>query len=209
MTEGSGTSLANLVDDGPTGALMNSPTWVEGPGGDGTYGVNFDGSNQWANLGTNARLNAIGGLDGGVPVGFTLSAWVKTSTAGVWYRSDRHEVSSTRISSALDGDRRQPAWICHPRHGGARERPRWRADKRWTTSGITWSGVRGGERTHLPRISTARWWAPRRTPPPSVSNTANIELARHSGGRAMSTEAISGVGVWDRPLNSEEIYHFT
>ncbi len=77
---GSGTT-ANTVAGMPTGTLVNmdvNAAWVTGHNGSG-YALNFDGSNDWVDLGTNATLNAVNNP-------LTASAWVRTTAAGDWFR---------------------------------------------------------------------------------------------------------------------------
>lgn len=82
MDEGAGAVISNTVAGGPVGGLTNNPAWITGPGGAGTAAVLFSGTNQWGAISTSGYpLNSVG--TGTVSV----SAWVKTKTAGAWYRS--------------------------------------------------------------------------------------------------------------------------
>jgi hypothetical protein len=63
--EGSGGTTADTSGNHLTGTLMNGPTWVTGKVG--SWGLNFDGSNDRVDLGNPALLQLVGPL--------TLSAW--------------------------------------------------------------------------------------------------------------------------------------
>jgi len=83
LDDGPGSSTAaNAVGGMPNGTLVNmdpSTDWVTGYNGSG-YALDFDGSNDWVNLGTNATLDAVDNP-------LSASVWVNTTATGAWYRN--------------------------------------------------------------------------------------------------------------------------
>lgn len=70
--EGTGTSVSDSSGNSLTGTASGSPTW-----GTGRFGgcLNFDGTNDYVNVPDNALL------DFGASQDFSISGWIKTSTA--------------------------------------------------------------------------------------------------------------------------------
>ncbi|HOD80622.1 MAG: Autotransporter-associated beta strand repeat protein [Planctomycetes bacterium ADurb.Bin126] len=199
MAEGGGTTVANSVSPGLRDAtLVNGPTWVSGPG-PGTFGVQFDGSNDYARVLPETTLNAVGSSD------FTASAWVKTDIAGTWYRSI---VSNFGLSGS-----QTPFWglgwmganqlgftirDSSARHVRVGAPSTWGLDNQWHL--IT--GVRQGQTFYLYLDGLLFASASNDDFVSAVSNK-DVLLARHGG--TYVDEAISGVGVWDRSLSAQEV----
>ena len=72
--EGSGTVAADSTANHDNGTLVNSPTWVSGPTGNGTA-LQFNGSNQSVSLGNPSALNLTGQI--------TISAWLYNSSTTI------------------------------------------------------------------------------------------------------------------------------
>jgi len=71
LDDGSGTSAADTSTNGNTGTLTNGPTWTTGQVGGA---VNFDGSNDYVDIGINKISPRVNGASA-----ITLSAWLKPS----------------------------------------------------------------------------------------------------------------------------------
>jgi len=67
MDEGTGRKVYDASGKGNTGTLVNGTTWVIGAKGNG-FGLGFDGSSQYIDLGNSPMLNPT--------TVFTISAWV-------------------------------------------------------------------------------------------------------------------------------------
>ena len=197
MSEGSGATIANVVTGSPDGTLINHPAWVEGPGGPGSWGVQFNGLNQYGNIEPDAALHAVGSGP------FTVSAWVKTAFTGDWYRSLVTKYGHTGIipfwglgwSAAnqlgfvgrdTDGTRNQA-------HTGAQA-----LDNRWHHL----VGVR--EIDHTLRIYLdGEWFASVSGLTGSMTNDRPLQIAYHYN--TFVPAAVAGVGVWDRALTAGEV----
>lgn len=66
LDEGTGTSAADASTNGSTGTLTNGPTWMTGQIGSG---VDFDGSNDYIDVGSNSALNFTENA-------LTIAAWI-------------------------------------------------------------------------------------------------------------------------------------
>jgi autotransporter-associated beta strand protein len=201
MSEGSGSTLVNSIAGQPSGTLHNSPAWVVGPAGEATGGLSFDGSNQSASIAPNAALDDVGSG------AFSVSAWLKTDTAGSWYRAIVSKFGNSMINNFWGlgwMDAHQLGFVLRDNNSPRRE-VRLRAPVGWGLDN-QWHhivGVRDGLGT-LQLYLDGVWFA---TAADVVGNTANdrpIQFARHFDSTYVK-EAISGVGIWDTALTADAV----
>jgi autotransporter-associated beta strand protein len=197
MDEGSGTLLANLVAGAPGGTLINNPAWVEGPGGPGTWAVQFNGTNQFGNIEPNAALHAVGGG------ALSVSAWVKTSLPGDFFRSLVSKYGNTSTTpfwglgwsnpNALGFVGRNSSGTRNQAHTGAAA-----LDNVWHHL----VGVRESDNTmriYLDGVLHASVAGPTG----SMANARPIQICRHLN--TYVPAAVARVGVWDRALSVAEV----
>lgn len=201
ISEGSGTNIYNAAGAGAPGTLVNAPAWVEGPGGPGTYAVQFNGVSQWGVIPTAGDpLHALGADT------LSVSAWVKTTLTGGWYRSvvTKFANGSTvpfwglgwRNQSQLGfvvrtGDGNQTA-----AHTGA------------TAIDGTWHhllGVREADNT-LRIYLDGNLYSSVAGPAGSCANPLNLGIAFHGNlGTSCVAASIAGIGVWQEALTPEQV----
>lgn len=199
MSEGAGATITNTVAGSPDGTLYNSPVWVEGPGGAGTYGVSFNGTNQYAQINPNSALNAIGSGE------FTVSAWIKSDTTGGWYRS-------IVSNFGLDGSQ-TPFWglgwmaanqLGFSVRNASNQRGEVRAPTDWGLGDGEWHhlvGVRDDSGVLYLYLDGVLFGTSSQAGS-AVSNKP-ILLARHGG--TYVNESIAGVGIWDYALGAGDV----
>jgi autotransporter-associated beta strand protein len=201
MSEGSGSTLTNTVAGGPGGTLnpsTNLPIWVQGPGGPGTYAVWFNGTNQWGAIETSpyAALHNVGSGT------LTVSAWVKTATAGAWYRSlvsKYNDVATTAFWGLGWNDASQLGFVARNVSSA----------KVFAGSGAAaldnaWHhlvGVREADNTLRIYLDGALY-ASAAGPAGVCRDERPIWICRHS---SYVTAAVAGVGVWDQPLTAAQV----
>jgi fibronectin-binding autotransporter adhesin len=199
MSEGGGSTLGNSVAGSPNGTLLNSPSWVTGPGGEGTYGVSFNGSNQYGRIIPDDALKSIGSG------AFTVSSWVKATTAGVWYRAIFSNFGTSSINNFWG-----LGWMDSNRLGLVvrdNQSPRNEVRVRLASGqGLDgeWHhlvGVRDGQGTLLVYLD-GELVATANDTVGDASNSRDILLARHTD---HVNASIAGVGIWDLPLNAESV----
>lgn len=197
MTEGSGSTLGNIVDGSPNGTLFNSPAWVQGPGGPGTSAVQFNGTTQYGEIIPNAAIHNLGSSQ------FSISAWVKTSHPGIFYRSLVTKYGQTGITpfwglgwSATDQlgfVARNPANIRNQAHTGTAA-----LDNTWQHL----TGVREADNTMRIYLNGSLF-ASVAGPSGSMANNRRLQICRHLDSYVPAS--VAGVGVWDRALTAQEI----
>jgi fibronectin-binding autotransporter adhesin len=205
MDEGSGSTIASAVPGAPAGTLYNNPGWVEGPRGTGTYAVGFDGVTQYGLI-TSSAHPALHTLGAGP---LSMSAWVKTTHAGVWYRS---------IVSKFGGAVPQtgaPFWGLGWRNANELGFVvRTAANNQ--TAAHTGSAAIDGIWHHLLGVreadNTLRIYLDGNLhssvagPAGSCSNSVNIAIAFHSTlGSGCVPASIAGVGIWQEALTPEQV----
>lgn len=199
LDEGSGTTTNNAVAGMPNGTLYNmeSQDWIQGHDGTG-YALDFDGSNEYVDLTTNATLDAIGGLDSSSnPTPFTVSAWLKTDYSGGWFRALAAKFDGTPLWGL--------GWINTNRLGfvvrgaGVDRRPQaptdgWGLDDQWHLL----HGVRGAGKISFYGDGQLLAEYADVTGTGDASNSANLMVARHGG--TYVREAVDDLALWDEAL---------
>ncbi|MCL4204010.1 MAG: autotransporter-associated beta strand repeat-containing protein, partial [Pirellulaceae bacterium] len=201
MSEGSGATLGNSVAGSPGGTLHNSPSWVEGPGGEGTYGVSFNGSNQYALISPDDTLKSIGSG------AFAVSSWVKTTTTGGWY----HSIVSNFGTSSINNfwglgwmDSSQLGLVVRDNRS-PRNEVKVRVPSGQGLNG-EWhhlAGVRDGQGSLLVYLD-GELVATANDTVGDASNGRDILLARHWN--TYVNESIAGVGIWNTGLDADSVW---
>ncbi len=200
MSEGAGSVISNAVAGGPAGGLTNSPAWITGPGGAGTYAVLFSGTNQWGAVQTAGHpLNFVG--TGTVSV----SAWVKTKEAGAWYRSivskfdERNTTPFWGLgwfnSSQLGMVARGTTGTQLAAHTGAAA-----LDDVWHHL----VGVREADNT-LRVYLDGSLYASAAGPAGSCRDDRSLWICRHGGVSQCVRAGVAGIGVWDGALAAGQV----
>jgi autotransporter-associated beta strand protein len=197
MNEGSGTVIGNSVSGSPNGNLINNPTWVVGPGGPGTWAVQFNGTNQYGEILPNSALNALGGG------ALSVSAWVKTSFTGGFFRSLVAKYGNTSVTPfcGLGWSNPNELGFVGRNTSGSRNQAHTGAaalDNSWHHL----VGVR--EADHTMRIYLdGSLYASVAGPSGSMANTRPIQICYHLN--SFVPAAVSGVGIWNRALTPAEV----
>ena len=201
MDEGGGNTTANVAGGGLTGTLTNvgANTWVTGR--DGTGGaLNFNGSNQMMDAGTNAAMDAINEK-------LSLGTWVKTSYAGTWYRSIASKFGNPGISNFwglgweganqltfITRDTSNAAVTPNPPGG-------WGLDNQWhhvmgvRDKGGTNKASFYGDGDLLQEVATTNG---------NINNTRPFQVASHYGGSYVP-ETVDDLAIWDQPLTPYQV----
>lgn len=203
MDEGSGSTTANVAGGGLAGTLTNvgANTWVTGRDGTG-FALNFNGSNQRMNAGTNAALDAINEK-------LTAGTWVKTGLAGAWYRAIASKFGDTSINNFWG-----LGWMAtnqlgfvirdnsSPRHEALPRAPSgWGLDNQWHhVMGVRDKGGTNkvsfyGDGDLLQELNDGV---------DSISNTRPFQLATHGGGNYVA-QTVDDLAIWDQPLTPYQV----
>lgn len=197
MSEGAGDTIANAIAGGPNGALINQPTWVEGPGGPGTWAVRFNGSSQYGDITPDAALHQVGRGP------LTVSAWVRTSFVGTWYSSLVTKYGHTSVT---------PFWglgWSDPNELGlvARNTVGTRTQAHTGNAALNnvWrhlTGVREADNTLRIYLDGALY-ASVAGPDGSLTNNRPLQICYHLN--TYVPASVAQVGVWDRALSAGEV----
>ncbi len=203
MNEGSGNTATNVAGGGLNGTLTNigANTWVTGRDGTG-FALNFNGSNQMMDAGTNAALDAI-------DTELTVGTWVKTSYAGAWYRSIASKFGNSGINNFwglgwMTGN--QLGFFIRdnssPRHEAKAQPPAgWGLDDQWHHV----VGIRDKAGTgKVSFYGDGDLLAETTDGVDAVSNDRPFQVASHYGGSYVP-ETVDDLAIWDQPLTPYQV----
>ncbi len=201
ISEGSGTNIYNAAGAGAPGTLVNAPAWVEGPGGPGTYAVQFNGVSQWGVIPTAGDpLHALGADT------LSVSAWVKTTLTGGWYRS---------VVTKFANGSTVPFWGLGWYNANQLGFVVRTADANQTAAHTgaaaldgAWHhlvGVREADNTLRVYLDGALY-ASASGPAGSCANSLGLVIAWHGTSTSQRVPAaVSGIGVWEQPLTADDV----
>ncbi|RKS53955.1 putative secreted protein (Por secretion system target), partial [Gillisia mitskevichiae] len=95
MDEGSGTILTDSSPNGNTASTFGSPSWIEGKD---SYGLRFNGSNQYASIADNNMLDISGAI--------TIATWIKPERITTQYlvkKADQNGIDGYELSLSSTG----------------------------------------------------------------------------------------------------------
>ena len=201
MDEGGGSTTVNVAGSGLNGTLTNigANTWVTGRDGTG-FALNFNGSNQMMDAGTNAAMDAINEK-------LSLGTWVKTSNTGAWYRSIASKFGNSGINNFwglgwLGAN--QLAFITRD-SGGSRIAPvaptTWGLDNQWhhvmgvRDKGGTNKASFYGDGDLLQELTITNG---------DISNDRPFQVASHYGSNYVP-ETVDDLAIWDQPLTPYQV----
>jgi len=201
MDESDGSTTVNVAGSGLNGTLTNigANTWVTGRDGTG-FALNFNGSNQMMDAGTNAAMDAINEK-------LSLGTWVKTSNTGAWYRSIASKFGNSGINNFwglgwLGAN--QLAFITRD-SGGSRIAPvaptTWGLDNQWhhvmgvRDKGGTNKASFYGDGDLLQELTITNG---------DISNDRPFQVASHYGSNYVP-ETVDDLAIWDQPLTPYQV----